>query len=87
MTTFCSALSSIHLNPLVYYNQEAKAVKKIKAILIVIILSGLICIYHENIIDFINTLNLPFSQNIADNDIPEINRNSYEYYFKPYVEN
>lgn len=58
--------------------------KKLKAILIITILCGVVCFYHDNIADFIKQT--PFFDNGCEYE-PETDKSSYEYYFKSYTEN
>lgn len=60
--------------------------KKVKAILIVVILCGLVCMYYDNIVNLINNWQTTFSQSSYEY-VPETDKSSYEYYFKSYTEN
>ena len=59
--------------------------KKFKAILIVIIATFCIYIYRNNISDFIKRI--PFFSSDSEEYQPNVNKSSYEYFFKSYTEN
>lgn len=64
--------------------ERKRKMKKLKAILIIVILCGVFCLYHNNIADFIKQM--PFFDNSSEYE-PEMDKSSYEYYFKSYTEN
>ncbi|MDE5763633.1 MAG: hypothetical protein K2I00_01530 [Ruminococcus sp.] len=59
--------------------------KKLKAILIIIILVGLVYTYQDDIASFISNLNIQSRQN-SHEYVPETDRSTYEYYFKSFME-
>lgn len=60
--------------------------KKIKAILVIVILGIVVCRYYDSIVSFVSTLHMPFIQE-SHEYMPETDKSSYEYYFKSYTEN